>query len=695
MGLPLMMNKLYEAIERAVAQGVPPGQLAVFMVKQGWPPAMVNEAVNAWLLSHGRLVQKTEFKQWLKKYKRKALPYIFIISAISVLCSAVILLKPWPIKIMVDSVFGSVEAPGALAPYTGTPTLILITSLMTIIIFLIGAIFNTLRDYVNLNLSFRLNRSIKSETLKHILYLPLNHRERLPKGDYIYRQNNLTTSLSELVLDTTASIVQSLMMVAGILVIMFSFNPGLTLISIAVVPFLFLLVRLFGPSLGRISRAITKTASNVSSAIAESIDNTETIQSFNLEDKQLARSDKLWQESHALNKKGLLLSRLYRSTNSFLIILGTSAVMYLGGTAALNKEITLGELLIFMTYMGFLLGPIESLATLVATRNQKIIDVSRVYEVLSDHENIENLRKQNHFPISRGRIEFQNVSYNYDGSTVLKNINLVIESGQKVGIIGPSGGGKSTLLKLLPLFAEPSNGRVLIDNVDIQTVSLKELRQSVGWISQSPQLFQGTILENLLDGNIYRQISPDEIDSVVTAANAQEFIQQLPLQFDSPAGEGGSSLSGGQKQRIAIARGLLKNAPILCMDEPTAALDSKSENNIKNYIPNLMKDKTVILVTHRLALLGLMDVIYVLENGEIKSVDHYGGLEKYLNNILSTDGNMTQNRNIGSTKLDENEELVHQQQRMAELELENTKLQQKISSGNFQHSSDSTLHIEH
>ena len=158
-GGPLpMMNQLYEVIEKAVAKGVPPQQLSSVLMQQGWPPAMVNEAVNAWLLAHGRLVQKTEFKQWLRRYRKKALPYVIIISLISIFCSVIVLLKPWPVKIMVDSVFGSIPAPGPLEPYTGTPQLILLTSLLTIIIFVIGAIANTIRDYINLNLSYRLDK---------------------------------------------------------------------------------------------------------------------------------------------------------------------------------------------------------------------------------------------------------------------------------------------------------------------------------------------------------------------------------------------------------------------------------------------------------------------------------------------------------------------------------------------------------
>lgn len=670
-----MMPKIYASIEQAVARGVPPQYIASTLIGQGWPPAVVNEAVNAWLSSHGRLHQKTGFRDWLKKYKRRALPATAAVVSISIVSSAILLLRPWPTKIMVDSAFGNVPAPGPLEPYTHQPTLILITSLLTIIIFLMGFLFGTIRDYLVLRLGFWLNRGIKEESFRHILHLPLYHQERLAKGDYIYRQNVLTNSLSDLVLDTTSSIAQSSIMIVGVIAVMMIFNFKLTLISIVVIPFLFVLVKLFGKPLGKISRALTQTASDTSSTITESIDNAETVQSFTLEEKQINKADGLWRQTFRLSKRGLFWSRGYRFSNSLLIILATSAVMYLGGTAALDGTMTLGQLLIFMTYMGYLLGPVEELSAQIASRNQKMVDVSRIYEVLTDHEGIEDQRRSSEAPIHRGRIEFQNVTYSYNNNPVLKGLNLVIEPGQKIGIIGPSGGGKSTLLKLIPLFIEPDQGRIMLDNIDVQTVSLKSLRQHIAWISQSPQLFNESIVQNLADGDIYRQMTMGEIQQAMKVAYVDEFISRLPMGAESTAGEGGSSFSGGQKQRIAIARGLLKHAPIVCMDEPTAALDAKSENYIRDSISKLISNRTVLMVTHRKALLTLMDRIYVMDDGTLKDVSEYGGLEKYLQKIMDTEGSSNENEAARATQEDQ---LRQQQQRMAQLEDENSKLAEKM-----------------
>lgn len=688
-----MMPKIYAAIEAAVAQGMTPQEIAQKLIAQGLPEVVVNNTVKAWLESHGRFQQKTDFKAWVKRYRARALPAVITTVAVGILSSSIILLRPWPTKIMVDSAFGNIPAPAFLSHYS-KPSLILVTSAMTIAIFVVGFIVGYLRDYTVLRLGFALNRRIKEESFRHILHLPLYHRERLSKGDYIYRQNILTNSLSDLVLDTTSSIVQSIVMVIGILGIMFWFNAKLTLISVVLIPFLFILVRVYGPKLGKISRELTKNASATSSAITEAIDNAETVQAFTLEDKQVNKANLLWWQNFGFSKRGLFWSRSYRFSNSLLIILATSAVMYFGGTAALNGQMTLGQLLIFMTYMGYLLGPIEGLATEIATRNQKLIDVSRVYEVLSDHEGIETLRQDKQFPMNRGKINFQNITYAYGDTVILDNINLSIESGEKVGLIGPSGSGKSTFLKLLPLFIEPTRGRIMIDGYDIQTVSIKDLRRHIAWISQSPQLFNGTIAENLLDGDVYRQIPMPQMDQAAAAANVQEFTSRMPGGFNSPAGESGNYLSGGQKQRIAIARGLLKNAPIVCMDEPTAALDSKSENYIRDSIAQLIRGKTVMMVTHRRALLSLMDTIYVVDNGAIKNVSEYGGLETYLRKI--NDLEVQKQTDDETNNKNQAEQLDRQEAMLTQLEAENARLAVGLAAASQQQASnDVTLYISH
>ena len=629
-----MRPKLYDAISMAYHSGVPPAMLPDVLTKIGWPRDMVIQAVDEWLVNNGTDVKKTDFKTWLKKYQKRAIPAVMVVVVISVIQAIFMLLKPVPMKIMADSALGKIPAPGILEQFTHKPILIAITSLMTLAIFVVGAAFSWLSDYLLLKIGFWLNRSIKIESFRHILHLPLFHQERLSKGDYVYRQNVVTNSLSDLVLSTTSSIIGSIILILGVLVIMLTINWPLTIVSVVLMPLLYLTMRLVAPHMGKYSRQLTLLNSKTASAINEAVDNSETVQAYTLEEKMLVKVDTLWKAGYQATKMNMTWSNLLKNTNSFLVILATSIVMYVGGTYAMEGKMTFGQLFIFITYMGYLLGPVENLVKRITTRNQKKIDVERIYQVLSDHEDVENLRKDREMPAHiEGVIELQDINYSYNGQAVLQNLNLRVNKGEKVGIIGPSGGGKSTLLKLLPLFIEPKSGTILIDGVDVQSVSLHELRRTIAWVSQTPQLFSGSILENIYDGDVYRKVNVQEVQNAINIANVTEFTVRLPMGIKSPAGENGSSLSGGQRQRIAIARSLIRNAPILCLDEPTAALDAKSENYIRDSLMKIIKDKTVLMVTHRRSLLALMDSIYVLDNGVLTNVNELGGLEQYLEQL--------------------------------------------------------------
>ncbi len=626
-----MDQKIIADINDAAARKVPINLVIDDLMSKGWPKDVAERGFSAWLAMQGTHTNKSEAMMlWLKKYHARALSAVILVVGLNLFDTVIALLKPWPTKIMADSVFGDAEPWGFLANLEKTQ-LLLATSIMTVSLFVFGALFGIVRNFFLLKVGFRLNRSIKQESLRHILHLPLFHQERLAKGDYIYRQNVVTDSLSELVLVTTSSIIQSIIVIVGVLGIMLKINAGLSISAILLLPALFITIKIIGPHMGKYARKATELASESSSKITESVNNAETIQAFTLEDKMVNKIDGLWLKSYDTARKSMLWREILDKTNGFLVIIATSSVMYLGGTQVLKGEISFGDLIIFITYMGYLVGPVQQLISQVTTRNQKLIDVSRIYEVLTDHEGIEDLRTDNHMPQAiQGNLEFKDISYSYKDQPVFQNLNLKIPAGQKVGIIGPSGGGKSTILKLLPLFIEPNQGKIFIDGVDTQSVSLKELRYKIAWVSQTPQLFNENIFSNLLEGDIYRNIADEEVQYAVEVSNISEFVMKMPLAFESPVGEDGGSLSGGQRQRLSIARALIKNAPVICLDEPTAALDVKSENYIRDSLAEMVKGKTVVMVTHRKPLLALMDVIYVLDNGTLTDVRDHGGLDAYL-----------------------------------------------------------------
>lgn len=626
-------QRLQSAIAEGVAKGVPVDFIAYSLTRAGWPQAMVSEAIEQWLLANGRKQKTTAFGPWLKKYYKQAKPSVILMVALNTVAAGIALLQPWPLKILADSAFGTKPAPGPLEPFTHTPTLILFVALMTLTIFIVSQLWGVLKDFLLLKISYWLNRSIKEEAFRHILHLPLYHEGRLPKGDYVYRQNEVTNSLSDLVLQSTSQIIGSIIMIIGVLGVMLALNVQLTIITLVVIPFLILSIWAFGPLMGKLGQKLAKLESGTASLINESVDNTEAVQAFTLQERQVQKLKGLWWDTYRISRKGLLLGKAFEFSNGLIVILGTSIVIYFGGTQALEGKFSFGSLLIFITYLGYLIGPIQEITSQLTIRKQKLVNVQRVYEVLSDHEGVEHLREDKPLPRVQGKIRFQNVSYAYRGSNVLNQVNLTIEPGEKIAIIGPSGAGKSTLMRLLALYLEPSAGRILIDDYDIQTVNLQHLRRNIAWISQSPQLFATSILENMQDGDIFRAITPQEIAWASQAANVNEFAEKLPMGMESIAGEGGSSLSGGQRQRISIARALLKNAPIICMDEPTSALDDRSEKLIHDSIGSLIEGKTVLLVTHRLPLLNLMDKVYVMHQGQLVDVQQFGGVEQYTHQL--------------------------------------------------------------
>lgn len=626
-------QRLKISIEEGVSKGVPLDFIAYSLTRAGWPKQLVQEAIDTWQLENGRVQRTTDFKVWLRSYYKQSRASIALVVVLNVLASSVMLLNPWPIKIMADSVFGDQPAPGPLRPYTHTPHLIILVSLLTLGIFLLSSLFGTLQSFMLLKIGYWLNRHIKEESFRHILHLPLYHEGRLPKGDYIYRQNQVTNSLSDLILTATSEIIGSIVLIIGILVIMLYLNAPLTIITLVAIPFLIMSIRFYNPRMSKWGQAFFKLNSQTSSLITESIDNTESVQAFSLEERQVKRLKDLWLQTYDVAWHALIWNKLFNFTSGLIVSLGTALVIYLGGSEALHGKFSIGLLIVFMTYISYLINPIQQITSQLTIRRQKLVNVQRVHEVMTDHENIEHLREDRPLPNVAGRIDFQNVYYKHGDTLILNDINLTVQPGEKVGIIGPSGAGKSTLIKLLDLYLEPTTGRILIDGRDIQSVSLASLRRNIAWISQTPQLFSTSINDNLRDGDVSRLITETELTWAARAANVTEFVDKLPMGMDSIAGEDGSSLSGGQKQRIAIARGLLKRAPIICMDEPTSALDFKSEQLIHDSISSLIQNKTVLLVTHRLPLLSLMDKVYVLDDGNLTDVEKLGGVEKYMNEL--------------------------------------------------------------
>lgn len=682
-----MIQEVYEAMNRALAQGVAPQDVGKLLISQGWSADLVKQATDAQLTPTSNSNTHGSFKKWLSIYQKLAIGPLIIVVLLSTIGSLIMLLRPWPIKIMVDSAFGEIPAPWILEPYTHTSELILITSVMTVVIYFTSSVTNMFKDYLQARFGLKLNQALKERLFLHILNIPTG-KGQLTKGDYIYRQNSLTNSLSDYLINSRAGLLQAVFMIISIIVIMLMINAKLTLITAALIPAIFILTKVLSPRVTAFSRFIAQNTSSAASVVNESIDNTETIQSFDMASKQLSKAQSFWSNNYLLMLKSLVAGRTYRLSNSLSVIIATSAVMYFGGVAALNGDLTLGELLIFITYMNYLQGPVQNIVNQINTRSQKRMDLMRIYEVVAEYEDIENAWEGNHFPSYEGAITLSDLSYQYGDTVVFNNINLSIPAKQKVGIIGPSGSGKSTLLKLLMLFNEPTNGKITVDDIDIKSIALQEYRHEIASVSQNPQLFNATISDNIIDGAGHQTLTQQDFNTIIEATGVAKMVKLLPSQLETLVGENGSNLSGGQRQKVSLARALAKKAPILFLDEPTSSLDSESENSIKDALPSLIQDKTVVLVSHRKALLTLMDAVYVLENGQLHNIDELGGLDAYLTKINDADNELA----VRQAKLEEMR-LAQQLQREKELQQKEIELQEKVDSRPIDSSSNDEVSV--
>ncbi|HOL55719.1 MAG TPA: ABC transporter ATP-binding protein, partial [bacterium] len=340
------------------------------------------------------------------------------------------------------------------------------------------------------------------------------------------------------------------------------------------------------------------------------------IQIFNQQMRELVKiRDRIYRHISAL-LNALRLSAIFHPTVSFLSSIGTVIVISVGGFMALNGKVSVGDIVGFILYLNMFYQPITALANVIENLEQALAGAERVFEILETEPEIKEKPNPIELKNVRGRVTFEDVTFSYNqGSPVLKNISFDIEPGQMVAFVGPTGVGKTTIMYLLVRFFDPDSGSIKIDGIDIRDVSLKSLHDNISMVMQDVFLFNGTIAENIAYGK--EDATMEEIINAARIACAHDFIESLPDGYDTYIGERGVKLSGGQKQRLAIARAVLKDAPILILDEATSSVDTETENKIQEAINNLAGTRTILIIAHRLSTVKRADRIIVLKDGEI------------------------------------------------------------------------------
>jgi subfamily B ATP-binding cassette protein MsbA len=397
--------------------------------------------------------------------------------------------------------------------------------------------------------------------------------------------------------------------------VVFYQNWKLAIIAVAVLPLAFYPLVRFGKRLRKLARKRQETVGNLSTVLHESFTGVRIVKAFTMEDHEKRRFADQNQGVLRYQLKALRIDALSSPLMEFIGAIGISAIIGYGGYQVVNGTSTPGTFFSFLGALLMLYKPVKSLNKLNSTLQTGIASMVRVYEILDQKSNI--VEKPGAVVLERaeGAVEFRDVSFAYDSVPVLKDINIRVRPGEIIALVGSSGGGKTTLVNLIPRFYDVTSGAVLVDGMDVRDLTLKSLRNQIAMVTQQSFLFNDTVRNNIAYGAPWKD--EEAIIEAAKAAYAYDFIRELPNGFDTVVGEQGVMLSGGQRQRICIARALLKDAPILILDEATSALDSEAEQEVQRALENLMQGRTTFVIAHRLSTIQIADRILVISNGRI------------------------------------------------------------------------------
>lgn len=544
------------------------------------------------------------------------------LALLALLSSAEVVLRvllPWPMKAVVDDALGSGVPPGWLAwipvAWNGPEALLALAVVAGFVVQVLHQLVLMLHTRRYARTGHQLTKDLRERLFTHLQGLNLRHHSRTPVGDSVYRLESDTICLEKMLLGGLLPLVFSTLTLIVMFGVLMSVNLVLALVSLSVMPFLFVWIRWSARFIRPGAERTRMLESRMSARLHESFAAIRLVKSYGREPYEGRRFS--GDAAAAMQARVGLSARqaLFSSVVGALTVLGTSLVILAGGFLVLRGRLTVGELLVALAYLGFVYGPLSGIANTSGTLHEAFASARRVREVLS-------LSPEVHEPPGAvipkrfaGRIEYRNVSFAYDGQPILRDISFVVEPGEFVAVVGPSGSGKTTLLSLLPHFYEAQSGEVLIDGADVRRYRLRDLREQIAIVLQEAVVLSGSIRANLRYGNL--DATDAQIESAARAANAHEFIAALPDGYDTELGYAGSGVSGGQRQRLSMARAFLKDAPILILDEPTAALDTVSERLVIDALRRLHAGRTTFVIAHRLSTVRDADRILVLESGRL------------------------------------------------------------------------------
>ena len=485
-----------------------------------------------------------------------------------------------------------------------------------LVFFLVRGVLSYLNRYLLQRVGMRITCDLRKDIFAHLQTLSLKYYENFHTGKIVARVAEDTGALFNLVTNVLVNLISDSVTLLAIIGVLFWINWQLAVLMMLVMPLFIFNYRLSRKRLRKLSRRHRRNWDRVIGFLHERVASARLVKSFSMEEREIKRFDRgIENDYHNFNQLTLTNARLWVIAD-MISSLGLLLVLYFGGWLVIHDRLTVGNLVAFMTYVGFLFSPIVRLNDVNTIVQRAITSLEKIYEVVDTRSFPVERPDAIELPSLRGRVEFRDVHFSYEaGRRVLKDINLKVEPGQMIALVGPSGSGKTTSVNLLSRFYDVDQGAILVDNIDIRNVSVKSLRRQMGVVMQEALLFSGTLVDNISYGR--PEATRETIVEAAKAANAHAFITQLPRGYRTIVGERGVKLSGGQRQRIAIARAILKNPRILIFDEATSALDTESERLIQDAMERLIRDRTTFVIAHRLSTILKADRIVVLQAGEI------------------------------------------------------------------------------
>lgn len=464
---------------------------------------------------------------------------------------------------------------------------------------------------IGLNIVKTLRNKLYEQIQKQSLSFFADH----PTGLLMSRITNDVQSVQAATSEAITSLIKDSFMLIGLVGVIFYTDWRMALIAMIVFPLTIYPLSKFGKKVRKVTKSTQMTMGTLSSLLQETISGTRIVKAFCMEKYENERFASENERLLKYNMKYVSVHAMSTPVMDFLAGLGIAAIIFYGGYNVIQGNSTPGTFFSFLAALFMLYEPIKRLTNVNNTINQGIAGAERIFSIIDRDPDIEDKPNARELPPIAQSIDIQNVTFCYDTAPVLKNINLRIKTGEVVAFVGMSGGGKTSLVNLIPRFYDVTSGRILIDGTDIRDVTLRSLRAQIALVTQQTILFNDTVKRNIAYGDIER--TDEEIIAAAKAANAHNFIMRLPQGYDSNIGELGTKISGGEKQRISIARALLKNSPILILDEATSSLDTEAEIEVQEALDNLMKGRTTLVIAHRLSTIRNADRIIVLVNGEI------------------------------------------------------------------------------